>query len=180
MIRLNGLAIKPQEPRDVLRFLFNNNALAPEEAKPFFWEAEHRLSRDQSDKIPADALQHTCNYCHTIGRVLNQRRTKEDYEKLISMHIGLFPGAENTLRPRRPTGAAAEMPVAMSSPAGGNPAVVAGPPPAIAARADGKYPAEIAVEYLAKAQPLMTPEWAAWKAVMEPPKLAGKWMLTGY
>ena len=180
MIRLNGLVIKPDEAREILRFLSNNNGLAPEEAKPAFWEAEHRLFRDQSDKIPADALQHTCNYCHTIGRVLNQRRTKDDYDKLISMHIGLFPGAENTLRPRRPTGAAAEMPVAMSSPAGGNPAVVGGPPPAVPTRADGKYPSDIAVEYLAKAQPLLTPEWAAWKAVMETPKLAGKWMLTGY
>src|SRR5262249_49975734 len=67
MVRLNGLVIKPEEARDILRYLSNNNGLAPEEAKPVFWEAEHRLSRDQSDKIPDDALQHTCNYCHTIG-----------------------------------------------------------------------------------------------------------------
>jgi len=184
MVRLNGLAIKPEEARQVLKFLSTNNGLAPEEAKPVAWEAEHRLFRDQSDKIPSDALQHTCNYCHTIGRVLTQRRTKDDYEKLIAMHLGLFPGAENTLRPRRSAGPAPEMPVVMSSPAGGNPAVVA-PPPATAAgvvavRADGKYPADVAVEYLAKAQPLMTSEWAAWKAVMRTPKLEGKWMLVGY
>src|SRR5215468_2291430 len=67
MIRLNGLVIKPEEARDILRFLCNNNGLAPDEAKPVFWEAEHRLFRDQTDKIPNDALQHTCNYCHTIG-----------------------------------------------------------------------------------------------------------------
>src|SRR5207244_2351087 len=100
--------------------------------------------------------------------------------KLIAMHLGLFPGAENTLRPRRPSGPQAEMPVAMSSPTGGNPAVISPPPPAVPMRADGKYPADVAVEYLAKAQPLMTPEWAAWKAVMQTPKLQGKWMLTGY
>ena len=67
MVRLNGLVIKPEEAREILRYLSNNNGLAPEEAKPVFWEAEHRMSRDQSDKIPDDALQHTCNYCHTIG-----------------------------------------------------------------------------------------------------------------
>ena len=115
MVRLNGLVIKPEEARDILRYLSANNGLAPEEAKQSFWEAEHRMFRDQSDKIPSDALQHTCNYCHTIGRVLAQRRTKDDYDKLIAMHLGLFPGAENTLRPRRPGGPQAEMPVAMSA-----------------------------------------------------------------
>jgi quinohemoprotein amine dehydrogenase len=182
MVRLNGLVIKPEEARDILRYLSNNNGLAPEEAKAAFWEAEHRLFRDQSDKIPDDALQHTCNYCHTIGRVLTQRRTKDDYEKLINMHLGLFPGAENTLRPRRPTGRQAEVPIAFSAPTGGNPAV-ADPAPATAnlnLRADGKDPADVAIDYLAKNQPLMTPEWSAWKAVMRSPKLEGKWMLTGY
>ncbi|HEV3310330.1 MAG TPA: quinohemoprotein amine dehydrogenase subunit alpha, partial [Chloroflexota bacterium] len=125
-------------------------------------------------------LQHTCNYCHTIGRVLTQRRTREDYDKLIAMHIGLFPGAENTFHPRRPRGPQPAEPVAMSSPTGNNPAVVPPPPLPIPFRADGKYPADVAVEYLAKAQPLMTPEWASWKAVMRAPKLAGKWLLIGY
>src|SRR6266568_4847133 len=144
MIRLNGLVIKPEEAREILRYLSNNNGLAPEEAKTAFWEAEHRMFRDQSDKIPSDALQHTCNYCHTIGRVLTQRRTRDDYEKLINMHLGLFPGAENTLRPRRPTGPQFETPVALSSPTGGNPAVAPQAPPPILLRADGKYPADVA------------------------------------
>jgi quinohemoprotein amine dehydrogenase len=181
MVRLNDLVIKPEEAREILRYLSNNNGLAPEEAKPVFWEAEHRMSRDQSDKIPDDALQHTCNYCHTIGRVLTQRRTKDDYDKLINMHLGLFPGAENTLRPRRPGGSSFDAPVVLSAPTGGNPAVGgAAPTPNSNLRADGKDPADVAVEYLAKAQPLMTPEWSSWKAVMRTPKLEGRWMLTGY
>jgi quinohemoprotein amine dehydrogenase len=181
MVRLNALAIKPEEAREILRYLSNNNGLAPEESKPVFWEAEHRLSRDQSDKIPDDALQHTCNYCHTVGRVLTQRRTRDDYEKLINMHLGLFPGAENTLRPRRPSGPVPETPIALAAPTGGNPAIgTPAPAPNSNLRADGKDPADAAIDYLSKAQPLMTPEWAAWKAVMRPPKLEGKWMLTGY
>jgi quinohemoprotein amine dehydrogenase len=180
MVRLNDVVMKPEEARDILRYLSSNNGLAPEEAKPVFWEAEHRLFRDQSDKIPSDALQHTCNYCHTIGRVLTQRRTRDDYEKLINMHLGLFPGAENTLKPRRPGGPQAEAPVVMSAPTGGNPAIVPPPPAATALRNDGKYPADVAVDYLSTAQPLITPEWSAWKAVMRTPKMDGKWMLTGY
>src|SRR5262245_57308154 len=181
MVRLNDLVIKPEEAREILRYLSNNQGLAPEEAKPVFWEAEHRLSRDQSDKIPDDALQHTCNYCHTIGRVLTQQRTRDDYEKLINMHLGLFPGAENTLRPRRPSGPAPETPIVLAAPTGGNPAVGApAPAPNSNLRGDGKDPADVAIDYLSKAQPLMTPEWAAWKAIMRAPKLEGKWMLTGY
>jgi quinohemoprotein amine dehydrogenase len=181
MVRLNGLVLKPEEAREILRYLSANNGLAPEEAKQVFWEAEHRMSRDQSDKIPSEALQHTCNYCHTIGRVLTQRRTQEDYEKLISMHIGLFPGAENTLRPRRPSRSLEGAPAAYSAPTGGNPSVVPPTGPSNTYyRADGRYPADVAIEYLAKAQPLITPEWTAWKAVMRTPKLEGKWLLTGY
>jgi quinohemoprotein amine dehydrogenase len=183
MVRLNGLSIKPEEAHLILKYLSANNGLAPEEAKPSFWEAEHRLFRDQSDQIPDDALQHTCNYCHTIGRVLTQRRTREDYEKLINMHLGLFPGAENTLRPRRPdVSTRAGTPVQMNAPTTGYPAVVTAPPQQdiIALRADGKYPADVAIDYLAKAQPLMTPSWEAWKAVMRTPKIEGKWLLTGY
>jgi quinohemoprotein amine dehydrogenase len=181
MVRLNGVVIEPAEAREILRYLSTNNGLAPEEDKPVFWEAEHRLFRDQSDKIPSDALQHTCNYCHTIGRVLTQRRTKDDYEKLVNMHLGLFPGAENTLRPRRPSGTQAEVPVVLSAPTGGNPAIATPAPVANSnLRADGKYPADIAIDYLSTAQPLMTPEWSAWKAVMRTPKLEGKWVITGY
>ncbi len=179
MVRLNGVVLKPEEAHQILKYLSYNNGLAPEEDKPVFWEAEHRLFRDQSDKIPDDALQHTCNYCHTIGRVLSQRRTREDYEKLINMHLGLFPGAENTLRPRRPENHE-KLPEEFSSPTGSNPAVIPPPPPTVPVRADRKYPADVAVDYLAKVQPLLTPQWAAWKAAMPTPNLEGKWMLTGY
>jgi quinohemoprotein amine dehydrogenase len=180
MVRLHGLSIQPAEAHEIVKFLNKNNGLAPEEARPVFWEVEHRMFRDQSDKIPDDALQHTCNYCHTIGRVLSQRRTREDYEKLISMHLGLFPGAENTLRPRRKSiRHEEEMPVSLSAPTGQNPFVVP-VSPEVYARTDGKYPSDVAVDYLAKAQPLLTPEWIAWKAVMRTPKLEGKWLLTGY
>jgi quinohemoprotein amine dehydrogenase len=179
MIRLNGVALKPEEARQILKYLSYNNGLAPDEAKPIFWEVEHRLFRDQSDKIPDEALQHTCNYCHTIGRVLSQRRTREDYQKLINMHLGLFPGAENTLRPRKPV-ELAELPPELTAPNGSNPYIVPNIPSPVPIRTDGKYPADVAIDYLAKAQPLITPQWTAWKAAMRTPNLTGKWMLVGY
>lgn len=179
MVRLNGVALKPEEAHQILKYLSYNNGLAPDEAKPIFWEVEHRMFRDESDKVPDEALQHTCNYCHTIGRVLSQRRTREDYQKLINMHLGLFPGAENTLRPRRPV-EPEELPAELTAPNGSNPYVVPATPSPVPIRADGKYPADVAIDYLTKEQPLITPQWTSWKAAMRTPNLEGKWMLVGY
>ena len=36
MVRLNGLAIKPQDAHEILKYLSKNNGLAPEEDKPVF------------------------------------------------------------------------------------------------------------------------------------------------
>src|SRR5260221_12959205 len=179
MMRVNGVVGTPEEVRDIVRSLSNNNGLAPEEMKPAFWEAEHRQIGHQFDAVPSPALQHTCNYCHTIGRVLTQRRTREDYEKLAGMHIGLFPGAENVFKPRRPPADPEQAPVRLVAGVngGGNPALEAEPAPA---PPNGKYPIDVALEYLAKAQPLFTPEWTAWKAASRTPKFAGTWALSGY
>src|SRR4051812_45352150 len=92
MIRLNSLAATPQEVRDVVRYLSNNNGLAPEEMAAGFWEVEHRTQGYQDDHVPSPALQKTCNNCHSVGRVVAQRRTRDDYQKLLAMHIGMFPG----------------------------------------------------------------------------------------
>jgi quinohemoprotein amine dehydrogenase len=179
MVRLNGLAITPTEMRDILRYLSSNNGLAPEEMKPGFWEVEHRTNGYQDDYTPHASLQKTCNACHNIGRVLAQRRTKDDYEKLVSMHVGLFPGSATTFRPQkgkpvtdvnapaRPT----SLPTAQ---------IAMEYPRAVAPAANAKYPVDLALEYLAKEQPLITPEWTSWKAAMKPAKLAGTWLLSGY
>jgi quinohemoprotein amine dehydrogenase len=179
MIRLNGLTLTPVELREIVRYLSNNNGLAPEEMKPGFWEVEHRTVGYQDDYVPNPALQKTCNNCHSIGRVLSQRRTREDYEKLTAMHIGLFPGAANIYRPR-----AAKATPALDEPAREIETSTGGIqmeyPKASTPPARQKAPVDLALDYLASAQPLMTPEWTAWKAAMHPQKLAGTWLLSGY
>lgn len=179
MIRLNGLTLTPAELRDIVRYLSDNNGLAPEEMKPGFWEVEHRTVGYQDDYVPNPALQKTCNNCHSIGRVLAQRRTREDYEKLVSMHIGLFPGAANVYRPRaaKPTPAVDEPAREIETSTGG---IQMEYPKASNPAAKAKAPVDLALDYLAASQPLMTPEWTAWKAAMRPQKLAGTWLLSGY
>ncbi|MBV8843612.1 MAG: quinohemoprotein amine dehydrogenase subunit alpha [Bryobacterales bacterium] len=180
MIRLNGLSATPQEVRDIVRYLSNNNGLAPEEMAAGFWEVEHRTQGYQDDHVSNPALQKTCNNCHNIGRVLAQRRTREDYQKLLAMHIGMFPSAENVFRPQRTKAVPIEeAPVHLTANDTGG--INREAPRATAASAvNAKAPGAIAVDYLATSQPLITPEWTAWRAAMRAPKLAGTWLVSAY
>jgi quinohemoprotein amine dehydrogenase len=179
MVRLHGVSLTSQEASHIVRYLSANNGLAPEEAKPIFWEAEHRLFRDQEDPalVPA-ALQHVCNYCHTIGRVLGQRRTREDYQKLATTHVALFPYTDiMVFRPSPPAATVDEIPVTTTNV--GSFETVLNYPKAPEPTVDGKAPIDVALDYLEDKQPLITPEWSAWKAVMHTPKLAGTWLIDG-
>jgi quinohemoprotein amine dehydrogenase len=153
MIRLNGLTLSPEEARQIVKYLSNNNGLAPEEAKAAFYEAEKRVL---DEKIPDESLRATCVLCHSLGRVLSQRRTREEWELLGNMHVGLFPvvAFQGFYRfPQPPTA----------------------PPPT---DPDQRHPVDKALDYLAKNYQLTTPEWGAWRANMRPPKLQGRWLLS--
>ncbi len=180
MVRLHGVTVTPQEASHIVRYLSANNGLAPEEAKPIFWEAEHRLFRNQDDPtlVPA-AMQRVCNYCHTIGRVLGQRRTREDYQKLATTHVALYPYTDAMVfRPYPSSASLDEIPVTTTNVGLYETTLNYPKPPEPSA--DGKAPIDTALDYLAENQPLITPEWSAWKAVMHTPKLAGTWLLDGY
>jgi quinohemoprotein amine dehydrogenase len=175
MIRLNGLVITPGEVREIVKYLSSNNGLAPEEQEAAFWEVDHSLPGHQFDHVP-EAFGKVCNYCHTIGRVLLQRRTRDDYEKLVALHVALFPGAENQFRPQRSRRRTDPRPAFIRD-STGNGVVLNEPRPE---DAKGPYPIETILDYLTKNQPLITPEWTAWKATMANPKLAGTWAVNGY
>jgi quinohemoprotein amine dehydrogenase len=182
MVRLNGLVTTPEESRQILRYLSSNNGLAPQEAKPVFWEVEHRLFRTQEEEngVPAP-LQMTCNQCHTIGRVLSQRRTAADYVKLANTHMALFPGAEPMVfRPTEQYAHPEDMPVTTTQMNEYEDALNYPPDPPKADTGTKKYPIDAALEYLAKNQPLITPEWVAWKSTIHSPKLAGVWLVSAY
>ncbi|MBV8818499.1 MAG: quinohemoprotein amine dehydrogenase subunit alpha, partial [Acidobacteriaceae bacterium] len=100
-----------------------------------------------------------CIKCHSFGRVLSQRRTKTDWEMLVAMHRGYYPLAD--FQAFRRLGPAQTQPGAD------------GRPP------DNRQPMEKAIAHLSTAFPLKTPEWSAWSANMRPPKLAGRWAISG-
>jgi quinohemoprotein amine dehydrogenase len=158
MVALNGLKIDPATARDVVKYLSNNLGLAPEEAKPVAYEVERRLVDEKYTESPD--VTGVCNACHSLGRVLSQRRTRSEWDLLIAMHRGWYPIIDR--QGFRRTGPA---------PRDRGPD---GRPP------DTRHPVEKIVEHLAKAFPLQTPEWASWSATMRPARIEGTWALTGH
>jgi quinohemoprotein amine dehydrogenase len=158
MVALNGLRIEPQTAREVVKYLSTHLGLAPEEAGPGAFEVERRLI-DYKYEANADA-ENVCNKCHSLGRVILQRRSRDEWNLLIAMHRGWYPLVDNQAF-RRPGPAPRER-----SPDGRPP--------------DTRHPVEKAVDHLARAFPLQTPEWSKWSATMRPPRLEGSWTLSGW
>jgi quinohemoprotein amine dehydrogenase len=158
MAALNGLNIDPATARHVVKYLANNHGLAPEEAKPAAWEVEKRWI---DFKYPANAdAESACNKCHSLGRVISQRRTRGEWELLIAMHRGWYPLVDNQAFRRMgpaPRGRSAD-----------------GRPP------DTRHPVEKAIDHLAETFPLKTSDWAAWSANMRRARLDGTWALSGW
>ncbi len=153
MVLLNGLQIEANDAREAVRYLATNHGLAPEEARPVAFEVERRMIDHVYEADPE--TQTTCTKCHSLGRVLSQRRTREGWELLVAMHQGYYPLTD------------------FQSFYGRGPAPPPGP--------DGEpqYPVDKAVDHLSTAFPLVTPEWTAWSANLRPARLAGSWALSG-
>ncbi len=155
MGRLHGVQLTPEEAREIVKYLANRHGLAPEEARPAMYEVERRMI---DETVPDESLRQACVVCHSHGRAKSWRRTKPEWELLTAMHLGYFQVAEFQGFRRPP-------------PRGDEPP----PPPGT----DTRDPVDKAVEWLAKTFPLHTPEWAAWRASMRDPKLAGRWLVSG-
>jgi quinohemoprotein amine dehydrogenase len=155
MVRLNGLTLTPDEARRIVKYLSDNHGLAPEEARPAFYEAERRVV---NETIPDESLRASCVICHSLGRVVSQRRTREEWQLLSNMHVALFPVVAFQGYYRIPPPPGAQVP----------------PEP------DPRHPVDKAIDYLARTYPLATPEWGAWRANMRAPRIEGRWLINGY
>jgi len=158
MVTLNKAQIDPNDARVIVKYLSDNLGLAPEEAKPGAFESERRFI-DYKYTANTDTND-ICSSCHSMGRVLLQRRTGEDWDSLVAMHRGWYPLVDNQVFRRF-----------------GPPSTTPGPdgrPP------DNRHPMDKALAHLKSAFPMKTAEWTAWSATVRRPRIEGTWALTGY
>lgn len=163
MVALNHATLEPADARAILKYLADHLGLAPEELRPIEFEPEHRMVEFSytADKDTAD----TCGSCHSMSRVLSERRTKDEWGLLIAMHRGYYPLVDN-----QPM--ANGLGFRRSRPRETEPGADGRPP-------DNRHPMDKALEHLDKALPLTTSEWSAWSAAMQSPRLAGRWAVIG-
>src|SRR6476661_8950059 len=92
MMSLNHVQLTPEVARAVIKSLSDSHGLAPEEARSIQFEAERRLIdfTYEGDK-DTNTL---CSRCHSIGRVLSERRTKDEWTRLLAMHRYYYPGID--------------------------------------------------------------------------------------
>jgi quinohemoprotein amine dehydrogenase len=152
MLALNNAPVTTEQARVVLKYLADNHGLAPEEAKPVMFDAERRVQGMQFTYAADTQTHNLCNACHSMGRVLSERRTPEEWKLLVSMHRGVYPGID-----------------------GGSGSFRRG-----AGAPGAKAPMDLATDHLSKAFPLMSTEWSAWSAARAPMRLTGKWALSGH
>jgi len=152
MVMLNDVRLDPAVARDILRYLSNQHGIAPEELRPGRFEVERR-SIDYTYEADEET-ETTCKRCHSLGRVITQRRTKDEWDLLIATHRGYYPFSDFQAFRR-------------------------GGPPSPDAE-DSRHPMEKAVAHLSRAFPLETPEWRAWSATMRPARLQGDWLISGH
>ncbi len=151
MASLSDVKISPTEARAIVKYLANKQGLAPAEVRPGRFETERRFI---DYRYTADAAtERTCRACHSVGRVLLQRRTRIEWELLVATHRGYYPNSDfQAFRRSGPVSDSAPVP----------------------------HPMDQAIGHLARTFPLQTPEWTAWSATMRPAPLEGSWLLSGY
>lgn len=153
MVKLNGVAVEPEEARRIVQYLATYHGLAPEEAKPVMYLVENRI-QDETN-IPNETVRQACASCHAFAQPMSSRRSKREWALLQNMHVALYSQAE--VQYNRPVRSTPPTP---------------GP--------DGKplTPGQVALGWLAEKAPLHTPEWAAWAPRIRSPRLEGKWLVS--
>ncbi len=179
MVREQDVMVEPAAAREIVKYLSNEHGLAPEEARPAFYEVERRMIRET---IPDESLEEACVVCHSIGRILSQRRDRDEWKLLTSFHLALYPMAEFQAFRAVRSSTSRTLPAVGEAQVGDDP-LRPGPIPAtrtISSLNDQRDPVDRALDYLGRAQPLDTPEWRAWRASFRAPQIEGTWAVQAY
>ncbi|WXL26739.1 quinohemoprotein amine dehydrogenase subunit alpha [Ectopseudomonas mendocina] len=92
MMQAHGLKITTEERQTLVKYLADTHGLAPEEVegRRYLLERDFTLVEKPDDQLVAD----TCARCHSYGRIALQRRTEDDWRKMVHFHVGQYPVIE--------------------------------------------------------------------------------------
>ncbi|GHU26229.1 hypothetical protein FACS189488_14320 [Betaproteobacteria bacterium] len=92
MQRSHELRLTDDERRALVKHLADTQGLAPAETAPARYVLERRLNTVES--FPSQQFTEMCARCHSGARVVLQRRTATEWERLVHFHLGQFPTLE--------------------------------------------------------------------------------------
>ena len=86
--------IAPASMRELVKYLADNQGLAPSESAPYRYLLEQDLNQVE-EFDPELAIM--CGRCHSSARFALQRRTQDEWDKLVHFHLGQYPSTEYSL-----------------------------------------------------------------------------------
>lgn len=92
MMRNHQVPLSLEDRTEVVRYLASTRGLSIDETEGRRYVLEKEPVA--SDEAPNQLLTETCSRCHSFARVALQRRTADDWEKLLNFHLAQFPGIE--------------------------------------------------------------------------------------
>ncbi|MCP8686468.1 quinohemoprotein amine dehydrogenase subunit alpha [Marinobacterium sp. OS208] len=92
MQALRGAKISPEDKRALIQYLADNQGLAPTEAEPYRYLLEQDTNRVEEGID--EGLGQMCARCHSGARFSLQRRSEDEWKRLVDFHMGQFPTIE--------------------------------------------------------------------------------------
>lgn len=91
-MKRHGLVLTPDEERHVIKYLSDTQGLAPSEVAPYRYVLDKTPNVVEKEHDPF--LTEMCGRCHSMARIGLQRRSADEWKKLIHFHVGQFPTLE--------------------------------------------------------------------------------------
>jgi quinohemoprotein amine dehydrogenase len=92
MINFHGLSISADDRRSIVKYLANQQGLAPSETAAYRYALERKPDVQELGH-DVDTM-HMCARCHSYARFALQRRDADEWRLLAHMHLGQWPSAE--------------------------------------------------------------------------------------
>ncbi|MDO4683135.1 MAG: quinohemoprotein amine dehydrogenase subunit alpha [Lautropia sp.] len=92
MQTIHGVELSADDRKAVHRYLSDRYGLAPAESEGYRYALERRLNTIETP--PSTGYAEMCARCHSGARPLLQRRTKNEWNRLIDFHVGQWASIE--------------------------------------------------------------------------------------